>query len=317
MTLLLLQPKNLFMILKKISTLFLLLFSCSVYAQNVKAALLQETPRLGEAFTVGIKFEGKVPLRAVLISGEGLRLNSALFFTLEPGLPFRAAILSVPSTAKPGAARVQIEGAMAVVAEIPITILDRIFVLEEISLDANNTALRTVPDPQKTLESNILWNIISHTGDSVYTSDAFIVPVSSPRRTSFFGDRRVFIYSNGDRDSSIHAGVDYGVPTGTKVKACAAGKVVLASFRIVTGNSVVIEHLPGVYSLYYHLSKITVEVGSILSSGDVIGESGATGLATGPHLHWEIRVATENSDPDVFVVRPILDKALLFDKLEK
>ncbi|MDR2150858.1 MAG: M23 family metallopeptidase [Spirochaetaceae bacterium] len=297
----------------------LLLCVWSVSAQNVKLAVMPETPRLGEAFSVGIKITGayQAQLRAVLVNAAGQRLNSAPCFTVEPALAMQAAILSVPSTAQAGTARIQIESGATLLAERPITILDRLFASEEISLDARNTALRTEADPQKTRESNLLWAILTHTGAELYTSDAFILPVSPPRRTSFFGDRRIFRYSNGASDRSIHAGIDYGVPTGTPVRACAAGRVVLASFRIVTGNSVVIEHLPGVYSLYYHLSTLNVASGDILSAGDCIGESGATGLATGPHLHWEIRVATENSDPEVFLARPILDKAALFDKLEQ
>jgi murein DD-endopeptidase MepM/ murein hydrolase activator NlpD len=114
---------------------------------------------------------------------------------------------------------------------------------------------------------------------------------------------------------SIHAGIDYGVPKGTVVTSCGPGKVVLARSRIVTGNSIVIEHLPGVYSLYYHLDKIEVAEGAIVATGTPLGLSGATGLATGPHLHWEIRVAGENSDPDAFVARPILDKDAILSKL--
>jgi murein DD-endopeptidase MepM/ murein hydrolase activator NlpD len=105
------------------------------------------------------------------------------------------------------------------------------------------------------------------------------------------------------------------VPTGTEVRACGPGKVVLAGFRIVTGNSVVLEHLPGVYSLYYHLDKIEVSEGSMVDAGTVLGLSGATGLATGPHLHWEIRVSGENTDPDAFLGRPILDKDAILAKI--
>ena len=85
--------------------------------------------------------------------------------------------------------------------------------------------------------------------------------------------------------------------------------------RIVTGNTVILEHLPGLYSLYYHLDKIAVSEGSIVEAGTILGESGSTGLATGPHLHWEIRVSTENADPDVFLSRPVLDKKDIIDKL--
>jgi murein DD-endopeptidase MepM/ murein hydrolase activator NlpD len=134
------------------------------------------------------------------------------------------------------------------------------------------------------------------------------MPVNFTRRTSEFGDRRVYRYSSGARDTSIHAGIDFGVPTGTAVNACGPGKVVLARNRIVTGNSVIIEHLPGVYSLYYHLDKITAIEGSVVAAGELIGQSGSTGLSTAPHLHWEIRISGESADPDAFLARPIIDK---------
>jgi murein DD-endopeptidase MepM/ murein hydrolase activator NlpD len=195
-------------------------------------------------------------------------------------------------------------------------ITERSFITEEIPLDQANTRILTVEDPQKTREAEQLWTILNHSGAGIYSAGPFIPPLSSTRRTSYFGDRRVFIYSDGGRDRSIHGGVDYGVPTGTPVWACAAGKVVLACFRIVTGNSVVIEHLPGVYSLYYHLDSIAVSEGQLLKVGEPLGQSGATGLATGPHLHWEIRVAGENADPDILTARSVLDKALILSRLE-
>jgi murein DD-endopeptidase MepM/ murein hydrolase activator NlpD len=71
---------------------------------------------------------------------------------------------------------------------------------------------------------------------------------------------------------------------------------------------VIIEHLPGVYSLYYHLDKITASEGAVVAAGELIGQSGTTGLSTAPHLHWEIRVSGESADPDTFITRPILDK---------
>jgi murein DD-endopeptidase MepM/ murein hydrolase activator NlpD len=209
-----------------------------------------------------------------------------------------------------------VESGGAILWEIPLTIGSREFAAEEIALNPVNTGIRIDPDPQKTTESDQLWVILNRTNRDIYSSGPFVPPVTSTRRTSYFGDRRVYVYSNGGRDTSIHAGVDYGVPTGTAVTACAAGKVVLARSRIVTGKSVVIEHLPGVYSLYYHLDSIAVTEGQTVVAGESIGKSGSTGLATGPHLHWEIRVSGENTDPDAFVGRSILDKDAILSKIE-
>jgi murein DD-endopeptidase MepM/ murein hydrolase activator NlpD len=234
----------------------------------------------------------------------------------EEGKPaFLAAVLPVPSTAKPGAVTIVFETATGILGEVPMEIAGRDFVSEVIELNPVLTGVRTDPDPQKTAESARLQAIINRTGNETFCFGNFVPPVTATRRTSFFGDRRVYKYSNGGSDVSIHAGIDYGVPKGTVVTSCGPGRVVLARNRIVTGNSIVIEHLPGVYSLYYHLDKIEVEEGIMVEAGTRLGLSGATGLATGPHLHWEIRVSGENSDPDAFIARPILDKDAILSKL--
>jgi murein DD-endopeptidase MepM/ murein hydrolase activator NlpD len=85
------------------------------------------------------------------------------------------------------------------------------------------------------------------------------------------------------------------------VFAAGAGRVALAENRISTGWSVVIEHLPGLYSLYYHMDSLAVKAGQMVKQGEEIGKSGATGLATGPHLHWEMRLNGSPVNPDMFL----------------
>jgi murein DD-endopeptidase MepM/ murein hydrolase activator NlpD len=286
-------------------------------AARQRLYLNPENPRPGDPITIAVGAESG-PGTAALLTNSGRQLAGASFFAVEEDgkTLFMAAVLAVPATAQPGFAVLAVRGAAGAVIEIPLVIRERDFNSEEIELNENLTGIRTAPDPRKTAESQRLWAILNRTGSEIYYRGSFSPPVSSTRRTSFFGDRRIFKYSNGKSDASIHAGVDYGVPSGTEVKACGAGKVVLAGFRIVTGNSVVLEHLPGVYSLYYHLDKIEVSEGAIVETGALLGRSGATGLATGPHLHWEIRVSGENTDPDDFLGRSILDKDAILTKIE-
>ncbi|MDR1174542.1 MAG: M23 family metallopeptidase [Treponema sp.] len=284
--------------------------------KNPHLFLVPEAPRPGDPVTVilqGEQAQGE-GLHAVLMRGQN-RFSGAAFFDydLGEGKTVKTALLAVPSTVLPGEASIRVErrnaGEEAVfLAEKPLGIARRDFASETITLNEDLTRIRTEDDPRKTAEAEQVWAIFNRTGNSILAEGYFRVPVASTRRTSRFGDRRVFQYSNGKTGTSIHAGVDYGVPKGTRVDACAAGKVVLARSRIVTGNSVILEHLPGVYSLYYHLDSITCKEGQTLASGEELGLSGATGLATGPHLHWEIRVSGENADPDAFISRPVLDK---------
>lgn len=183
--------------------------------------------------------------------------------------------------------------------KISFQVIEKEFVSETIPLNSANTAIKTNTSKTRTAQIDKLNEILGRKNiDSVYDTESFIQPNPATRRTSFFGDRRVYAYSNGKKSTSLHYGIDFGVPTGNEVRSCANGKVVLAEDRISTGWSVVIEHLPGLYSLYYHNSQLKVKEGDIVQKGDLIAISGATGLATGPHIHWEIRLNMEAISPD-------------------
>ncbi|MDT0483330.1 MULTISPECIES: M23 family metallopeptidase [Streptomyces] len=99
--------------------------------------------------------------------------------------------------------------------------------------------------------------------------------------------------------SGYHTGVDFVVPTGTSLKAVAAGTVVSAGWGGAYGNQVVIKLNDGYYAQYAHLSQLSVSAGQAVTEGQQIGLSGATGNVTGPHLHFEIRTTPDyGSDVD-------------------
>lgn len=185
---------------------------------------------------------------------------------------------------------------------VPVQIKHKDFLSETIPLNASNTKIRTDDSKERWRQIEKLNKILSTTDENaVYDFSAYTPPTSITRRTSFFADRRIYAYSNGSSSKSLHYGIDFGVPKGNEVRSCAAGKVVMAEERITTGYSVVIEHLPGLYSLYYHNSELKVKEGDIVKKGGLIAISGATGLATGPHVHWEMRLNMEAVSPDFFV----------------
>lgn len=188
---------------------------------------------------------------------------------------------------------------------LPVTVIEKEFFEEVIPLDSRNTAIKTDSSPERAAQIDKLNAILDTTDpDAVYLEGPFSLPVSSTRRTAFFGDRRTYSYTNGKKETSLHYGIDFGVPEGTEVKSCGKGKVVLAEWRNSTGWSIVIEHLPGLYSLYYHLSRMFVSEGDIVEEGQKIALSGSTGLATGPHLHWEVRLYMNAINPDQLVETP-------------
>jgi murein DD-endopeptidase MepM/ murein hydrolase activator NlpD len=114
----------------------------------------------------------------------------------------------------------------------------------------------------------------------------FRIPLDGFTTGGNFGKRRVL---NG-KASSPHTGVDFPSPTGTPVHATQRGRVVLAEELYFSGNTVVIDHGLGIYTLYGHFSEIDVKPGDMVEAGAVIGKVGATGRVTGPHLHWGLTV---------------------------
>jgi len=112
----------------------------------------------------------------------------------------------------------------------------------------------------------------------------FVRPVPD-EANSIFGTRSIF---NGQRRSP-HSGTDFLSPAGTPIKAPNGGRVVLARNLYFTGNTLVIDHGLGLLSLFAHLSVFSVQEGDVVSTGQILGNVGATGRVTGPHLHWAVR----------------------------
>ena len=297
--------------------LFLLLISLTITAlagAEIKFTLLPESPRRGEPVTIALD---TYATEAFLFVGGNQAAKGAVYHVEDTvGVPcYFAAILTIPSTVAAGRAIIRINNERGQILEIPFTIAARTFRQETIELTPALTTLVTTRNERTIAEANRLWQILITTGNQVYHYGPFVAPIATTRRTSQFGTRRVNQYSDGRRVTSIHMGIDYGAPTGTEVYACGSGKVILARERVITGNSVVIEHAPGLYSLYYHLDIITAKENAIVEAGEIIGTVGSTGFSTGPHLHWEIRLNTENTDPDAFVARPLIDKKQIISRL--
>jgi len=120
----------------------------------------------------------------------------------------------------------------------------------------------------------------------------FSPPLASPV-TESFGVKRTF---NGEL-ATQHRGVDLKGALGTPIAAPGAGRVVLAEELYYTGNTVVIDHGRGVVSLLAHMSHIGVKEGDVVAAGATVGEVGATGRVTGPHLHWSAWVGGTSIDP--------------------
>lgn len=120
----------------------------------------------------------------------------------------------------------------------------------------------------------------------------FIIPVKERIKRNF-GERRIFNNSFHSR----HRGVDILSPFGTPVKASNSGKIVLTRDLYFSGNTVIINHGLGLFSIYCHLSRICINEGNLVEKGEIIGYTGSTGRVSGPHLHWGFRLFDDYIDP--------------------
>ena len=117
------------------------------------------------------------------------------------------------------------------------------------------------------------------------------------RLSSRFGLRRVF---NGE-PRAPHTGLDVAVPTGTPIRAAADGVVTLVDDFYFNGKTVFVDHGQSFVSMVCHLDKASVEAGQTVRRGEVLGHSGSSGRATGPHLHWSVYLNGAAVDPALFI----------------
>lgn len=143
------------------------------------------------------------------------------------------------------------------------------------------------------MEINIRRDTFARFTPEKLWNGAFIFPVAGVISAPY-GVGRSY---NGGPVGNFHSGTDFGADEGTPVGAAAAGRVAFAGYLATRGNSVLIDHGAGVYTGYHHMSRIDVAAGADVAQGAQVGAVGATGLATGPHLHWELIVGGVNVDP--------------------
>ncbi len=131
-------------------------------------------------------------------------------------------------------------------------------------------------------------------GDALST---FVFPLFAPRKSSPFGERKHPIL----RKVRHHAGIDLAAPKGTPIRSIMSGTVVFADDYEGYGKLITIRHNDELTSHYGHCDKIKVEVGKRIKAGQIIGTVGETGLASGPHLHFEIRIKGKAYNPELLI----------------
>lgn len=181
-----------------------------------------------------------------------------------------------------------------------IDIIKENYTVQHLKLPKNKVDLNAKTLKRVRLEQKEMSAAFLHIGRQPLWESAFLEPVNGTV-TGRFGSRRII---NGQKKRP-HSGEDIAAPKGTPVLAVNTGTVVAAVDHFFSGKGVIIDHGVGLFSMYFHLSEINVKNGQTLHKGETLGKVGATGRATGPHLHWGIRLNGARVNPYALTTLPI------------
>jgi murein DD-endopeptidase MepM/ murein hydrolase activator NlpD len=177
-----------------------------------------------------------------------------------------------------------------------VTVVDRKYRIQYLSVEADQADLPAEQLARYEQEREHLAKVLRTFTEAGPASLALLQPVAG-RRSGSFGSRRVI---NGVARSP-HGGLDIAAPEGTPIAAAGAGRVIDAGEYLFLGRTIVLDHGQGLLTLYSHLSAIDAAAGETVAAGATIGKVGATGRATGPHLHFSTYLNAAAVDPALFL----------------
>jgi murein DD-endopeptidase MepM/ murein hydrolase activator NlpD len=205
------------------------------------------------------------------------------------------ALVGIDLDVKPGTYAVTVAagtGAGRIHASYDLRITPRVFRTRRLTV---NEAFVTPPPSEQARidrEAALLTGVWNAPAGQRLWSSPFVRPVPQ-EANSAFGTRSIF---NG-KPRNAHGGADFLSPAGTPIHAPNAGRVAVARNLYFSGNTVIIDHGLGLFSMLAHLSAIDVHEGDLVTTGQLLGRVGATGRVTGPHLHWAVRAGGARVDP--------------------
>jgi hypothetical protein len=275
---------------KKYSLMFvasLILFLSSSYAQSLTGLDIKLHPSeigQGEVALLTIQKEGNL-VPEVTWNGKEITMVSDSLNGMW------MAFLGVDLTTEPGEYTLTAKcGDELLERQIPVIAKDH--GTRRFTVSKKMEALDTVTLERVKKESKRMRDILSVSRNQPLWQGTWIRPLPG-QIVSPFGCRTII----NDLERSPHSGVDLRAPRGTPINAINKGQIVLVADHFFGGLSVVIDHGGGIHSMYFHLSEISVREGQIVEKGDLIGRSGSSGRATGPHLHFGIRLNNQRVNP--------------------
>ncbi len=227
-------------------------------------------------------------------SAPQVSFNGARVWVVREAGGWRA-VVGIALSAKPGAHAIEITTGNSV-ASVSFDVRAKKYPTQKLTLSKAMVDPPTEVQARIAQESQHLAGVRNAWRASTQTSAALTIPAQG-RLSSRYGVARVL---NGKPRSS-HAGLDVAVPTGTSITAPADGVVLDAGDYYYCGRTMFVDHGNGLITMHCHLSEFIAKVGDAVKRGEQIARSGATGRATGPHLHWSVYLNGTSVDPELFL----------------
>jgi len=251
------------------------------------------SPRLGDAIVVEVTDAGP----GATATGElgGVPLAFSLLGDRQ------LAIVGLDLDGRPGPRPWRVEtrqpGQPPRVLRGQLNVAERRFNVQRLTLPKGMVDLDPETERRALSEAERLRSIYRSTTGARFWQGRFQRPVGGEEPGSGFGARRII---NG-QPRAPHSGIDYSAPLGTSVTAANAGRVVMVAEFFFPGRLVILDHGLGLYTLYFHLDRVSVLEGQTVERGEIIATVGATGRATGPHLHFGAQIGEARIDPEVLL----------------
>ncbi|MCX5724145.1 MAG: M23 family metallopeptidase [Nitrospirae bacterium] len=264
----------------------------------------QYSGKQGQVLVVKVKGEEQ----ATEVTGTFLDRTIPFFREFRPGEPAGyVGLLGIDMQDDPGAYELAVEvkqGEQAKQLSFNVLVAKEKFAVEHLKLPKEKVDLDEKAVARWKAEQAQVKQALAENSRLKLWHSNFVEPVNG-KRTGIFGSVRIM---NG-KPRNPHNGEDIGAPMGADVAATNDGIVRITVDHIFSGRGVFVDHGLGFYSMYFHLSEILVKDGDLITAGQIIGKVGATGRATGPHLHWGVKLNGARVNPYALLDLPFKNGA--------
>jgi murein DD-endopeptidase MepM/ murein hydrolase activator NlpD len=252
----------------------------------------QYSGKQGQVLVVKVKGEEQ----ATEVKGTFLKRTIPFFREFRPGEPAGyIGLLGIDMQDDPGTYELAVEvkqGEQAKQLSFNVLVAKEQFAVEHLKVPKEKVDLDEKSVARWKAEQQLVQQALAENSHLKLWHSNFMEPVNG-KRTGIFGSVRIM---NG-KPRNPHNGEDIGAPMGADVAATNDGIVRLTVDHFFSGKGVFVDHGLGFYSMYFHLSEILVKDGDLVTAGQIIGKVGATGRATGPHLHWGVKLNGARVNP--------------------